>query len=185
MSDKFKLVTRRLILRPVTVSDADSILSYRSDSITNKYQGWIPNNIDDVHDFIQNRVSPDFNEKGTWFQLVIILINNDVLIGDIGLHFFDPDNKQVELGCTLGKEYQGCGYATESLISVIDFLFGKLDKHRIIASVDPGNTSSIKLVEGLGFRKEAHFKESIFSNGTWIDDMIYAILKYEWTSTRR
>jgi len=32
----------------------------------------------------------------------------------------------------------------------------------------------------LGFRKEAHFIESIFKNGEWLDDIIYAILKKEW-----
>ncbi len=36
---------------------------------------------------------------------------------------------------------------------------------RIVASIDPRNTKSTKLVERIGFRKEAHFKESIRING--------------------
>jgi len=52
-----------------------------------------------------------------------------------------------------------------------------MGKHRLIASIDPGNINSAGLVEKLNFRKEAHFKESILSNGVWVDDVIYAILK--------
>ena len=36
------------------------------------------------------------------------------------------------------------------------------------------------MLERLGFRKEAHFIKSIFVDGEWIDDVIYAILKDEW-----
>jgi len=36
------------------------------------------------------------------------------------------------------------------------------------------------LVERLGFRKEAHFVESLFFHGKWVDDLVYAILAKEW-----
>ena len=85
----------------------------------------------------------------------------------------------AELGCTLHKDYQKKGYATEALKAIVDYLFGRLDKHRIIASVDPRNTASIQLIERLGFRKEAHFKESYYLRGDWVDDIIYAQLKTE------
>lgn len=172
--------TDRLILRPINRGDAELVFRYRSDALTNKYQGWIPKTIDDVVLFIENRVSPTINITGTWFQLVIIAKDNNTIIGDIGLHFFDPNNKQVEIGCTIHKDYQKQGYASESLSEVLKFLFNNLDKHRIIASIDPRNEGSIKLVEKLGFRKEAHFKESIFQDGEWLDDLVYAMLRKEW-----
>jgi len=180
MSEIIEITTRRLILRPIVLDDADAILDYRSDELTNKYQAWIPKNIDDVIDFIRNRLAREINIKGTWYQFAVILRNSNELIGDIGLHFFDQENKQVELGYTIGRKHQGNGFAKESVSGIIDYLFNKLDKHRIIASIDPENSNSIRLVQSLNFRKEAHFKESIFSNGIWQDDLIYAILKYEW-----
>ena len=60
------------------------------------------------------------------------------------------------------------------------FLFMDLDKHRIIASIDPDNKNSIRLIEGLGFSKEAHFVESISIDGTWVDNCIYALLEKDW-----
>jgi RimJ/RimL family protein N-acetyltransferase len=49
-----------------------------------------------------------------------------------------------------------------------------------MASVDPDNTNSIQLVERIGFRKEAHFVESLYIKGRWADDLIYALLYRDW-----
>jgi len=181
MSSSIILITERLILRPISINDAGEIFQYRADSITNKYQGWIPDRIEDVQYFINDRVSNIIDINGTWFQFVITLKHSGEIIGDIGLHFFDKENKQVEIGCTLNKDYQKKGYASEAMHEVIKFVFNSLDKHRIIASIAPENLSSIRLVKRLNFRKEAHFRQSIFSNGSWIDDLIYALLRSEWS----
>lgn len=84
------------------------------------------------------------------------------------------DGFQCELGCTLSKEHQGKGFATEAMKNTIDYLFNSLNKHRITASIDPRNIESIRLVERLSFRKEAHFKQSLLIDGKWVDDiMVY------------
>jgi len=180
MKNSIEIKTNRLLLRPVSLENADAIFKYRSDSITNKFQGWIPKTINDVYEFIKHRVASEIDVVGTWFQFTINLLENNKLIGDVGIHFFDFDKQQVEIGFTLDKNQHGKGYATECVTAMINFLIEKLNKRRIIASIDPGNVNSIKLVERLGFRKEAHFKESIFANGQWHDDLVYAILKNEW-----
>jgi len=184
MYQNIKLETERLIIRPININDSESIFSYRADAITNQFQGWIPKNIEDVHDFVKNRVSPAINVNGSWFQFVIISKADGEVIGDTGLHFFDAENKQVEIGCTIGKKYQSKGFATEAISEVMKYLFSTFNKHRLIASIDPGNINSIRLFEKLKFRKEAHFKESIMSNGVWVDDLNYAILKKEWKSNK-
>jgi RimJ/RimL family protein N-acetyltransferase len=177
MNNKLELRTERLVLRPVEANDAKEIFNYRSDSETNKYQGWIPKTIDDIDSFLK-KISPEIDIADTWFQFVIVEIENSKIIGDLGIHFID--NEQAEIGCTLAKINHGKGYATEALKSVMDYLFNELNKHRVIGSIDPKNVSSIGLVERLGFRKEAHFKESLLINGEWVDDIVYAILKKEW-----
>jgi RimJ/RimL family protein N-acetyltransferase len=132
-----------------------------------------------VETFI-GKISKQINEPGTWFQFVILEKKTQKLIGDVGIHFFDRENKQVEIGCTLNKNFQNQGYATESLKSVIDYLFNELKKHRIITSIDPENKKSIRLVERIGFRKEGHFIESLFLNGKWVDDLKYALINKDW-----
>jgi RimJ/RimL family protein N-acetyltransferase len=134
-----------------------------------------------VTDFI-SRNSNKINIPGTWFQFVIIEHDSDILIGDIGIHFLESDseNKQAEIGYTLDRNSRGKGYATEALTEIINYLIKDLNKHRIIASIDPTNNDSIRLIERLGFRKEGHFKKSLFFHGEWVDDLIYAILAEEW-----
>ncbi len=173
--------TERINIRPVSINDKESIFVYRSDPETHKYLSLIPKTVDDVDDFIK-KSSSVFNVQGTWFQFVIIEQLSNQVIGDIGIHFLDtdPENKQVEIGYTLNKKYHGKGYATEALTVVINYLINYLNKHRITASIDPTNIPSIKLIERLGFRKEAHFIESLFFHGMWVDDVVYAILAKEW-----
>jgi [ribosomal protein S5]-alanine N-acetyltransferase len=174
-----KIETNRLTLRPINQTDKEKVFEYRSDKETNRYQGWIPETIQDVEFFI-GKVAKQINEPETWFQFVIIEKNSEKIIGDLGVHFFGEENLQAEIGCTLNKHFQSRGYASESVESVIEYLFNDLKKHRIITSIDPENMNSIKLVERIGFRREAHFVESLFINGTWVDDVVYAITKKDW-----
>ena len=129
-----------------------------------------------------NEAIGDFPVPGTWFQFVVMEQDTDTLIRDIGVRFLETDseNMQVEIGYTLDKDFRGKGYATEALTVIINYLINHLNKHRIIASINPTNTDSIKLIERLGFRKEAHFKESLFFHGEGVDDLTYAILAKEW-----
>ena len=173
--------TERLTIRPVEIGDKDALFSYRADPGTSKYLSLVPQSVDDVEEFIK-KASREINVPGTWFQFVIIEKVTDQLIGDIGIHFLntDPENKQVEIGYTLDRNFRGNGYATEALSVIIDYLFNTLNKHRITASVDPTNAASIKLVERLGFRKEGHFIEGLFFQGKWVDNLVYAMLAREW-----
>ncbi len=171
--------TENLLLRPIKTDDKFNFFAYRSDAITNQFQGFVPKTLQEVEMFITNSAK-EFNQPNTWFQLIIIEKLNQNVVGDIGIHFLNEDNKQVEIGCTLSKASQGKGYATEALKIVLDILFRDYQKHRIIASVDPKNSKSIRLMERIGMRKEAHFIESLFINGVWTDDVIFAILRKEW-----
>jgi RimJ/RimL family protein N-acetyltransferase len=182
MEEPIQIVSERLMLRPIQLADSDLIFKYRANSVINQYQGWIPKTIEDVHDFISKQTSPEINLPGSWFQFVIMKKDDLELIGDIGVHFLDFAGWQIELGITLSENHHGNGYATEALTEIISFLFNQMNKHRIIASIDPRNLKSIQLFKRLGFRKEAHFKESIFMNDEWIDDLLYAVLKDEWCS---
>lgn len=173
------LETKRLTIRPIQPDDKNEVFEYRSDRETNQYQGWIPETLSDVVTFIEN-VSKEIDVPETWFQFIIIEKATQKIIGDLGIHFTGVENRQAEIGFTLSRHFQNKGYATEAVKRVIDFLFNDLGKHRIIASIDPANKNSVRLVERLGFRKEAHFVESLLINGQWVDDLIYAMIEKDW-----
>lgn len=180
MDRKLNLSTKRLLLRSLQLDDAEAFYSYRSDSQTNQFQGWIPKTIGDTVNFITTKVSTEIDVIGTWHQLVLIEKESQKIIGDIGIHFLDEDKKQVEIGCSLAKKYHGNGYATEALNETIRYLFIDLNKHRITASIDPENKKSIEMLNRLGFHQEAYFRKSILINDIWFDDLVFALLKEDW-----
>jgi RimJ/RimL family protein N-acetyltransferase len=164
------------------LKDARDLFSYRSQPDIYQFQSWQPKTIVDVEQFIETRIVGEPNLPNTWFQLAICKLDPYEFIGDCGLHFLENESSQVEIGITLKREHQGMGYATEALKLVFDFVFGDLKKHRIFGSADPNNLASIKLMERMRMRKEAHFIETIWSNDRWSDDIIYAILAREWNT---
>ncbi|NLR91719.1 GNAT family N-acetyltransferase [Flammeovirga agarivorans] len=174
-----KLESKRLEICPINLRHKEEIFEYRKDKEANKYQSWIPENLESVEAFI-NKVHPKVDVPDTWFQVVIIEKKLGKVIGDIGIHFLEEESQQVDIGYTLHQSFQGKGYATEAVGRVIDYLFIDLNKHRITASLDPENIKSIQLLERIGFRKEAYFKESLWIDGKWVDDIIYGMLKKEW-----
>jgi RimJ/RimL family protein N-acetyltransferase len=106
--------------------------------------------------------------------------DGDKLIGDCGFRVATDDPEQAEIGITLAPEFQGRGYAAETLGALFDYLFVTSGKHRVFGSVDPRNLASMKLLERIGMRKEGHFVKSLRFRGEWVDDVIFAMLSEEW-----
>lgn len=176
-----EITSERLILNPLTNDDAEAMFGYRSLPEVYKYQGWQPESVADAEEFISKH---NTMKSGGWMQLAIRLKKSGKLIGDCGMHFIDAEFRQIEIGFSLSPAIQGKGYATEAVTYLLDYIFTTLKTHRVYGSCDPGNLSSIKLMERVGMRKEAHFKESIWFKERWADDVIYAILDHEWSEKK-
>jgi len=180
------LVTERLVLRDLSVFDAEAVFGYRSLPEIARYQAWEPGSAGDVARLIQEGLAAVPDLPGTWFQLGICRKEDGALIGDCGLRFpsEQKDRNQVELGITLAPEGQSRGYAIEALTAVIEYLFGDLGKHRVFGSVDPRNEPSMKLMAKLGFRQEARFKKSLYLKGEWVDDAVFSLVEDDWPLTK-
>lgn len=171
-----KMETERLYFRQAGLEDAAALFEYRSDPETAKHLSREPKTIAEVQEFISNSAK-EINTPDTWYQLVITKKANGMVIGDIGLHFLKNENEVLEIGYTLHPMARGKGYAQEALASVISFAFLQLNKKEIIASVDPENTPSVKLLEKLGFTVKSHSIKSLFFKGQWVDDVVYTLAK--------
>jgi RimJ/RimL family protein N-acetyltransferase len=173
------IATDRLILTPLSVADSSALFAYRSLPEVYRYQSWEPRHPDEVVRFLDGLASVEFNTPGTWFQLGVRRRESGELVGDLGVHFLE-DGEQVEIGFTLRPDCQGCGLGTEAVVGLLDYLFGRLRKHRVFASVDPRNQPSLRLLQRVGMRQEGRFLESLRFRGEWADDMVFAILASEW-----
>jgi RimJ/RimL family protein N-acetyltransferase len=176
------LETPRLVLRPLVIADAEAVHGYRSDPEVARFQSWESTSLADTEEMIRTRIASEPDLPGTWFQLALCRRADHLLVGDCGIHFLPEEPRHVEIGITLASPHQGQGYATEALSAVFGYVFGQLGKHRIQASVDPENQASIRLLEKMGMRREAHFVEGLWFKGRWADDLVYAVLNREWQS---
>ena len=78
------------------------------------------------------------------------------------------------------RKYQGQGLATEAVRALVTTCFDQLGFHRISARTGRDNKRSWRLMERLGMRREAHFRESHVVKGEWRDEFVYAVLADEW-----
>jgi RimJ/RimL family protein N-acetyltransferase len=174
------VVTERLVLRDLRPDDAEAMFAYRSDPEIMRYQGWDPESLGDVREFIAGNRAYAPYAPGSWRQFAITLRASGTMIGDCGVHVPADKPEQAEFGITVAPAFQGRGYASEALSALLRLVFDTLGKHRVFASVDPRNAPSIALFERAGFRKEAHHVESLWLMGEWVDDVILAMLRREW-----
>ena len=178
------LTTARLVLRRLQPSDCAAVFAYRSHADVSRFQTWEPRSLDEVRSFVVGLADLEPDTPGTWFQLAITLRESGLLVGDCGLHFPADQAHQAEVGITLAPPHQGKGYATEAMEAVLEYLFNSLGKHRVFASADPQNLRSIALLQRVGMRQEAHFRESLWFKGRWADDLLFAMLDWEWCARR-
>lgn len=176
-----RLETKRLLLRSFQDLDLDSFVAYRSDPMVARYQGWdAPYSRTQATAFIEEMQRKQPATPGEWYQLAIVLKISSELVGDCAFHILSKETDQAEIGFTLARQHQGCGYATEALTRLLDYLFGEIGLRRITATCDVENFSSSRLLERLGMRREGHFIENIWFKGRWGSEYSYALLKREW-----
>lgn len=179
------IVADRVALRQLIAKDAQRIFEYRSHPEVSRYQSWGIESRAEIQSQIESLAISEPATPGPWYQIGIVLQLTGELIGDCGFHVVETEPRQAEFGISLDPKYQCCGYATETLRALLNYLLIELDKHRAFGSVDPRNLRSIKLMQRVGMRKEAHFVQSLWFQGEWVDDMIFAMLASDWKAMKR
>lgn len=114
--------------------------------------------------------------------IAVIEKTSKQLIGHMPFHpWFAPATWEV--GWALARDRQGLGYATEAASALLDYAFGALACHRVIATCQPENPASWRVAVKLRMRREGHFKACIARpGGEWWDEYFYAILAEEFAT---
>ncbi len=177
--------TLRLRLRKYEDKDVADILEYSSDA-----DFWLARNLDwpvseqGIRKYWEAQRDIDPSTDPKWFSLLVELKANGKAIGHVGIGIIkNGEHRQGMIGWLLGRKYQGQGLATEAVRALVTAGFDQLGLHRIFARTGRDNERSWRLMERLGMRREAHFRESHLVKGKWCDEFIYAILADEWRLT--
>lgn len=165
--------TKRLIVRKFKPEDWQAVYEYTSSPEVMRY---IPEDVfteETAKEFIRKNI-----EKADHFP---VFIEGDILIGHIGFHKYFG-NHTYEIGWVFNPKFYNKGYASEAAYAVLRYAFEELGLHRIIATCQPENPPSYRVMEKIGMRREGFFKKCIPHGDEWWDEYYYAILKEEWNS---
>ena len=161
-------------LRPFNITDIDSLVKYANNSkiaanLTNQFPH--PYTKENGEAFITMATQ---NNPITIYAIDI----NGIAAGGIGLHLqSDIHVKNAELGYWLAEPFWGKGIMTKAVTQMVDYGFKTFDISRIFARPYGTNIGSQKVLEKAGFILEGSFKKTIFKNGKYLDELIYAIRK--------
>jgi len=181
----FPITTERLRLRPYGPGDFDDLFAMHSREDVVRYLYWDVRDREQVAAMLERRQArTSIEREGDGLILAIELPETGRVIGDVLLQWTSEEHRQGEIGFVLHPEFQGRGYALEATVEMLRLGFGALDLHRIVGRCEAGNTVSARLMERLGMRREAHFRENEFVKGKWDDELVFAMLKREWAGRR-
>lgn len=175
--------TERLGLRFLSKDDVDDVLIYQSDPDSVRYIPWEVRNRDDVLEALGRAETYLGLDSDTHsLLLAIVLKETGQVIGQLNTSMVDAKNFTANIGYALNKEFRGKGFVNEALVALVAHIFTNHNVMRVIADIDIRNLDSIKVIEKLGFRREATFIENDFCKGEWCSLHLYALLKREWLS---
>lgn len=174
------LHSERLILRRFDASDYVDYAAYHCLPEVYRFLYCDPPAGEDMKQQFEEAIASRVAKEGDSFHFAVERQEDGRLLGEILLKLASREALQAEIGYVLHPAFAGKGYATEATAAVVDLGFRNLGFHRIFARLDALNTGSARVMERLGFRREAHLIENDRFNDVWGDEYIYALLEREW-----
>lgn len=180
-----KLETKRLIMRPWEITDAESLFEYAKDPDIGPMAGWPAHkSIEESRVSIVNVLSaPEcyaICEKGTDKAIGAISLklngNNDLTKRD----------DECEMGFWMGKPFWGRGYMPEAAEELLRHGFEDLRMTTVWVGYYDGNEKSKRVQEKLGFQYH-HTNKGILLKllNVLRDEVINYMTKEMWLKTRK
>ncbi|MEG2709110.1 MAG: GNAT family protein [Vagococcus sp.] len=162
--------TKRLLIRQYEVSDSKEASTFLLHPEAMHYIPETFETVEEVTHFLQEN-------RDAYFP--VCLKETGEIIGHLFFKAFFGSHS-YEIGWIFHPDYHRKGYAKEAAEAVLAYGFLKKEIHRVIATCQPENEGSWRLMDSLGMRREGYFKQCIPKGDTWWDEYYYAILKEEW-----
>lgn len=174
-----ELITERLKLRKIEISDIDSLIKHVnnpkiSDQIFNIP---FPYTIEDAI-FRMNFVYQGFKNSER-YVFAITMKNSDELIGEIGLHL-DKSNDSAQFGYWISEDYWNKGIASEATGAIIKFGFEQVNLNKIYATHYIDNIASGKVMINNKMIKEAELIEHYKINNEYRSVNQYRLTRKEY-----
>lgn len=106
---------------------------------------------------------------------------NEKIVGVIGFVNFSRNNRRIEIGYWIAKDFEGRGIIGKACKALIDYAFEELEINRVEIHCSTENTRSRAVPERLGFTLEGVLRQSEWRHTRFYDMAIYGLLKNDWS----
>lgn len=168
----------RVLLRELMAEDEDEFLRLALLSRRLHYP-WVsaPSTRQSYRQYLA-RVGPDYK------ALAACRREDGALVGVINLsQIYFGNFRSAYLGYYAFAPYARQHYMTEALGLVLRYAFRTLKLHRLEANIQPGNESSLRLVQRCGFVREGFSPAYLKLGGRWRDHERWAIRTEIWPAS--
>ena len=128
----------------------------------------------------RRRRKPDASQ-GTF---AIIQSGTGTLVGRIRYFNLNFRNRSAEIGYLMAPAARGKGLGREAVSVLVSYLFKGLGLNKVYAQTAANNNESKKLLESLGFHRDAVLREHHLFDGELHDDYVYSVLQREWQTVK-
>jgi len=178
---RLPIETAHLQLRPFERGDVEAVRRYHTLPSVQRYVERPTRYPEDVAAAIAvMRGQVELHRPGDTLTLAMVRKGDHQLIGQVSLKWSDATSGQGELRFAIDPAQSGKGYLTEALTALIDLAFDHFRIHRLMVRCDGRSHHSIKLMQKLGLRLEAHYREHALFQGEWDEELHFAVLDREW-----
>ena len=169
---------RSVRLRPPERSDLEGILAWYNDpDLVAPYDRFAVDTFDELSRAIAS--APD-DPVSLAPRFVVETKASPEVVGVVGHYRPHPVLEFVDVWYVIGKrEARGRGLGREAVGLLIDHLFAAGTLERVGATCDVDNEPSVRLLEGLRFRREGTLRSALFHHGRWHDVHVYGITRSE------
>ncbi|WP_251551511.1 GNAT family N-acetyltransferase [Neobacillus muris] len=129
------------------------------------------------HEGFLEGISSDNDE----YTFAIRLRDQPLFIGSIAVYGVNWKNGTCFVGISIGPDYQGKGYGTDAMQTLVSFIFNYMNINKIKLHVFGFNQRAIRSYEKCGFKTEGILREELFRFGQFQDVFTMGLLRREWT----
>ena len=174
---------KRLYLRPLEVSDTDTITRYINDPEVRHYLTTIyPSTKVAEENWI--RKMADHDEYNIVFA--VVLKKQDKLLGCMALHRINYVDGTATTGAMLGaKEEWNKGYGQEAKKLILEYAFLTLNLRKICSEAAAPNKGSIAHNLNCGYKIEGYRRKQVYRDGKYHDNVLLAVFKTDWMKLRK
>lgn len=145
-----------------------------------QFLGWVNNmkSVEDTLNYLKN--CELLYKEGLEVSFVIIL--DGEMVGRIGIHYTNHQNKVGAIGYWLSKNSEGNGIITKCCLELLNYGFKKLNLNRIEIKAARENYKSQAIPKRLNFVEEGVLRQAEMVNSKFHDLVLYSLLRSEWAS---